>query len=91
MMVYQLNLIALIVIIWLLGSIMLFSDPADAPMCYCLNIEPITFFSNFRTDSLIQETIRDKFKDCTVLTIAHRLNTIMDTDRVMVNKSIKIC
>ncbi|UXI22584.1 ABC transporter G family member 20-like [Sarcoptes scabiei] len=37
-----------------------------------------------RTDSFIQETIRKEFEDCTVLTIAHRLNTIIDYDKVLV-------
>ncbi|XP_067134882.1 ATP-binding cassette sub-family C member 4-like isoform X1 [Centruroides vittatus] len=37
-----------------------------------------------RTDSCLQKIIRERFKSCTVLTIAHRLHTIIDSDRVLV-------
>ncbi|KAJ2038419.1 hypothetical protein H4S03_002340, partial [Coemansia sp. S3946] len=39
---------------------------------------------DLETDKSIQELISKEFRDCTVLTIAHRLETIMNSDRIIV-------
>lgn len=49
-----------------------------------LVLDEATANVDLETDNFIQEKLKESFKNCTVMIIAHRLATVIDSDRILV-------
>lgn len=58
--------------------------------CRIILLDEATSSVDYATDAAMQKTIAESFGHCTILTIAHRLNTIINSDRVLVMDSGRV-